>query len=251
MNQGQRAGRAPGAGHRADRAPAARHRIGALVAGTLGALALAAGALVPGAAAAAAPWSSLHQEAPHLPVGTAALGTAPPAQVLNLDVVLAGREDAALAQAVAAVSTPGSPRYRQYLSASQFAAQFGPAPAEVAQVSATLRGEGLTVGDVLPGSALVPVRGTAAAVSAAFGTPLEAVQAPGRSRAVVNTASPQVPATLSGVVTGVVGLDGLFKEHALLVPGPGEGSAPGPPAAAAGGAGAAGQPDDLVAHASV
>jgi len=241
VNQGQRAGRAP----------AARHRAGALVAGALGALALSAAALVPGAAAAAAPWFSLHQEAPHLPAGTAALGTAAPAQVLHLDVVLAGRDDAALAQAVAAVSTPGSPQYRQYLSASQFAAQFGPAPAEVAQVSATLRGEGLTVGDVLPGSALLSVRGTAAAVSAAFGTPLEAVQAPGRSRAVVNTASPQVPAALSGVVTGVVGLDGLFKEHAMLMPRSGAGSAPGTPSATAGGAGAAGRPDDLVAHASV
>ena len=44
-----------------------------------------------------------------------------------------------------------------------------------------------------PGSVLLPVSGTTAVVSAAFGTPLEPVQPPGGSRAVVNTTSPQVP----------------------------------------------------------
>ena len=47
--------------------------------------------------------------------------------------------------------------------------------------------------------------GTAAVVSAAFGTPLEIGAAPNEARALVNTASPQVPASLAGVVTGVVG----------------------------------------------
>ena len=61
------------------------------------------------------------------------------------------------------------------------------------------------------------MRGTAAVVSAAFGTPLESVQAPDESaRAIVNTASPQIPASLNGAVTGVVGLDGLFQEHSKL-----------------------------------
>ena len=45
-------------------------------------------------------------------------------------------------------------------------------------MSSALRAEGLTVGTPDPGSILLPVRGTAAAVSAAFGTPLESVQAP-------------------------------------------------------------------------
>ena len=70
-------------------------------------------------------------------------------------------------------------------------------------------------------------------VSAALGTPLEWVQAPGQSgRAIVNTASPQVPAALDGVVTGVVGLDGLFREHDMLK----RGHTAAAPAAAAGAA---------------
>ena len=138
--------------------------------------------------------------------------------MLDLDVVLAGQDPAGLAQAVAAVSTPGSPDYRHYLTSAQYAAAFGPTATEVAQVSSVLRAEGLTVGTPDPGSILLPVRGTAAVVSAAFGTPLESVQAPHQAPAIVNTASPQIPAALAGAVTAVVGLDGLFQEHSMVRP---------------------------------
>ncbi len=160
---------------------------------------------------------ALSQAAPQLPAGTTHWGAAPGGQVLKLDVVLAGQNPAGLAQAVAAVSTPGSPDYRHYLTAAQYAAQFGPSPAEVAQASAALQAEGLTVGTPEVGSALMPVSGTASVVSSAFGTPLASVQPPGESaRSIVNTGSPQIPVSLDGVVTGVVGLDGLFQEHSML-----------------------------------
>ncbi len=183
---------------------------------------LAVGSLAPavlGVGAGAAPPDRfvLPQEAPLLPAGTHQLGAVPPGQLVELDVVLAGQDPAGLAQAVAAVSTPGSPGYRHYLTPAQYAADYGPSPAEVAEVTTTLRSEGLTVGTPDPGSTLLPVRGTASVVSAALGTPLVSVQAPGDSaRAIVNTASPQVPASLRGVVTGVVGLDGLFQEHSMV-----------------------------------
>ena len=189
-----------------------------LVVGVLGPAAWSAGLASGGVAGAALPGHFvLPQAAPQLPAGATALGAAPAGQVLGLDVVLAGQDPDGLAQAVAAVSTPGSPDYRHYLSAAQYAAQYGPSAAEVAQVSSALRGEGLTVGSPQPGSTLLPVSGTASVVSAALGTPLESVQAPGdASRAIVNTASPQIPSSLEGVVTGVVGLDGLVKEHAMI-----------------------------------
>ena len=243
MNRGHRKGAAR---------RGARH--GDAGAGVLGAGVLGAGVLAPRRPAAAAPAQSrvaLPQAVPALPAGAKDLGTAPGGQVLDLDVVLAGQDAPGLAQAVAAVSTPGSPDYRHYLSAAQYAAEFGPSATEVAQVSEDLRAEGLTVGTPDPGSNLLPVRGTAAVVSAAFGTPLESVQPPQQqARAIVNTATPQVPASLSGVVTGVVGLDGLFHEHAMLVhadtAGPGaqsNGASASPGAAAGGGAG-------VVAHAA-
>jgi hypothetical protein len=162
------------------------------------------------------PKVALPQAAPNIPPGTPRLGAAPRSRVLHLDVTLAGRDPSGLDQAVAAVSTPGSPRYRQYLSPQQFAAEFGPSTAEVAQASSALRAEGLTVGTPAAGSVLLPVSGTAAAVSSALGTPLEQVQAPDGAQALVNTATPQVPVSLAGVVTGVIGLDGLFEEHSML-----------------------------------
>jgi Pro-kumamolisin, activation domain/IPT/TIG domain len=206
-----------------------QRRASAALAGACAAAVLVVGVLAPaafigvpgasgGVAGAAMPGHiALPQPAPQLPAGSTAVGTAPAAHVLDLDVVLAGQNPSGLAQAVAAVSTPGSPQYRQYLTAAQYAAQYGPGAAEVAQVSSALRSEGLTVGSPEPGSLLLPVSGTASVVSAALGTPLESVQAPGdASRAIVNTASPQIPASLGGLVTGVVGLDGLVTEHSMI-----------------------------------
>ena len=136
--------------------------------------------------------------------------------MLKLDVALAGQDPTALAQAVAAVSTPGSPDYRHYVTPAQFTASYGPSPAEVDQVTSVLRSDGLDVGDLQPDSNLLPVTGTASAVAAAFGTSLETVQVPDQARAVVNTSTLGVPASLSGVVSGVVGLNGVFDEHSML-----------------------------------
>jgi hypothetical protein len=215
-------------------------RRSAHVAAALGVVVLAGVALAPAAvgvhAAGAAGQAKvvLPQSAPQIPSNAKALGAAPPSQVLNLDVTLAGQDPAGLAEAVAAVSTPGSPQYRHYLTAAQYAAEFGPSAPEVAQTTSVLRGEGLTVGTPQPGSTLLPVSGSVAEVTAAFSTPMETVQSPTQERALVNTAAPQIPASLSGTVTGVVGLDGLFQEHSMLMPSP---SHAGPSAGTGSGAG--------------
>ena len=186
---------------------------------SVGALAPAAGMTGPASSAGAAvlPRVTLPQGVPALPSNVARLGTAPASTVLHLDVALAGQDPSGLAVAVNAVSTPGSPEYRHYLTAAQFAAEFGPTAAEVARVTAALGAEGLTVGTPDPGSLLLPVSGTAAVVSAALGTSLETVHAPGQpANAIVNTTAPSIPSSVAGDVTGVVGLDGLFHQHSML-----------------------------------
>ena len=187
-------------------------------------LVLGVGALaLPAPAGAALPDRVLLTQAvPSLPQGTAQLGGAPAGQTLDLDVSLAGQDPSGLAQEVAAVSTPSSPAYRHYLSSAQYASEFGPSAPEVAQVSSVLRGQGLTVGQPLPGGALLPVSGSVATVEAAFGTAVESVQAPGEEPALVNTSAPSIPATLSGLVTGVVGLNGLDQAHDMLKVGAGQ-----------------------------
>ncbi len=185
-------------------------------------------------------------EPPRLPSGTVTLGAPAADQELGLDVVLAGQDGAGLAAATAQVATPGSPGYHHYLSATQFAADFGPSAVEVAQVASVLRGEGLVVGTPQAGSVLLPVHGSAADVAAAFGTSLSEVQPPGQHRAVVNTSVAEMPASLSGSVVGVVGLDGVFSEHAKLLQGHSS------PTAAAGGSPVAGaEASGAVPHAGV
>ncbi len=197
----------------------------AVVGAVLGAVLLGAVALAPAVAAGAAGGAGpakviLPQPPPQIPSSARALGPAPSTQVLNLDVTLAGQDPAGLAAAVAAVSTPGSPQYRHYLTPAQYAAEFGPSAEEVAAATSGLHSEGLTVGTPQPGSTMLPVSGSVAQVTAAFGTPMETVQSPNQARVLVNTAAPQIPASLSGTVTGVVGLNGLFQEHSMLVRAP-------------------------------
>ena len=220
---------------------------------------MVAGALAPvlwisgagaGAATPAPGRVFLSQAAPTLPAGSTQLGAPPANQMVDLDVVLAGQDPSGLAQAVAAVSTPGSPDYRHYLTAAQYAAQFGPSASTVAQTTSVLQAAGLQVGTLGSGSTLLPVRGTAAAISAALGTPLESVRAPGDpSQAIVNSATPQIPSALAGLVTGVAGLDGLVKEHSMIKQGH-QGAANAPEAQAPAGGDASGsETPAAVAHA--
>ncbi len=94
---------------------------------------------------------TLRGELPQVPSDVTRLGPVPGDQTLKLDVGLAGQDPTGLAAAVTAVSTPGSPEYRHYLTPAQFAAAFGPSAAEVAQVSSSLRVQGLIRGHAHPG----------------------------------------------------------------------------------------------------
>ena len=80
----------------------------------------------------------------------------------HITVVLAPRSSAALRAYAGAVSDPGSPLFRHYLTTAQFARRFGAPPATVARVLRRLRALGLTPGalaaDHLAISA-VPARG--------------------------------------------------------------------------------------------
>ncbi len=172
------------------------------------------------AAAATSPLSAakvtLSGELPKIPSGVTRLGPVPHTQVVRLDVGLAGQNPTGLAAEVAAVSTPGSPAYHHYLTSAEFAAAYGPSTTEVQAVSASLAAQGLIVGSPTPGSDLLPVSGNARTVSAAFGTPLESVRLRGGATSLVNTAAPEIPATLVHDITGIIGLSSLAREHSQL-----------------------------------
>src|SRR5450631_666411 len=106
--------------------------------------------------------------APAIPVGAQVQAAAPVSQPISFDVVLRPRNQAALDAFTTAVSTPGSPQFRQFITPGEYASQFGPTPSTIANVSSRMRSLGLTVGTV-QGSVL-PVSGSLTTVGSVLHT---------------------------------------------------------------------------------
>ena len=133
--------------------------------------------------------------------------------VVRARVYLAPRDAAGLAAAATAVSTPGRPDYRHFLSPAQLQARFGQRPAQVAAVRAWLRRAGPRVTGVSdhvadgylavtgPVSRGQRVRGPVPAT----GWPGRAVRAPERAVS--------VPRAVAGSVLDVSGLS-TARHHA-------------------------------------
>jgi subtilase family serine protease len=110
---------------------------------------------------------------------------------------------AAIAQAV---SDPHSPSYGHYLTPAQFRKQFAPAQASVNAVTSWLRSSGFTIDYTPQNNHYVAAEGTLAQAAAAFGTTFGMYAYQGD--VLLSPASDlTIPATLSGIVEGVVGLD--------------------------------------------
>ncbi|MBE7211588.1 MAG: S8/S53 family peptidase [Gluconacetobacter diazotrophicus] len=142
--------------------------------------------------------------------GPVDLGPVAGTDTVTVRVGLAPHDTDALLALVQAAADPASPGYGQYLTPAQYAAQFGPTPAQIAAVTGFLRDSGLNNIVVEPNGLLVSATGSAAAVSQAFNTPLERVAVNGVT-GFVNTAPAQVPAALGGIVSAVLGLNTIGR----------------------------------------
>ncbi len=168
-----------------------------------------AGAQGAGPSATPATRSALSGAVPALPGGSAVTGVLPAGQRLQIGVVLAVPDPAAVSAFVAATSDPASPDYRHYLGPGQFATRFGPSPATVEAVRGWLASQGLTVGPTAGDGLEVPASGPASSVEAAFATTLAQVRLASGARAFTTSSTPSVPASVAGAVQSVVGLDDL------------------------------------------
>ena len=173
-----------------------------------------AGTMIP-TAAAGAPRSIHAQDALAAPPGWAATatrgatipgaadkGALAPSTPLTIRVGLNLHNADALAAALA------QPHKGAAMSAQQFAAQYGPTPAEVQSVVSYLQSQGF--GNIKTGAQLVSADGTAAQAAKAFNTTLESFQL-GGAAVYVNTQPALVPASLGGIVSGVLGLTNAAK----------------------------------------
>jgi Pro-kumamolisin, activation domain/Putative Ig domain len=187
-----------------------------LAAALIAALVLTVGVAAVAAVAAAAPVRGTSVAAvlrigrsPAIPAGAVARGTLPRSSVIAATVALQPRDPVALAALVKAVSTPGSRAYHHYLTVAQFARRFAPTTAQVASLRAALQAQGLRPGPLAANGLSFGVTASAGIMSSAFATSFKRYRVAGGRTAFANTSAPALPASVSGAVQGVIGLDSL------------------------------------------
>jgi subtilase family serine protease len=166
---------------------------------------------LPASVAAAAPGrTSLPGNVPPWATASALRGGVPADTPIAFRVYLGWRGGDAAAQAALAVSTPGNPSYRHYLTAAQFRSRFAPSQAAVGAVQQWLHDAGFSIDATPQNNLYVAAFGTAAEIESAFGTRLGYYSVAGRTLFAPESA-PSVPSGLG--ISSVLGLD----ETAALV----------------------------------
>jgi subtilase family serine protease len=146
-----------------------------------------------------------------LPASSLVLGSLSSATALHVTVALEPRNAGQLSSMATAVSTPGSPLFRHYLSVSQFAQRFGATDAQIAAVKSALTAAGLHVGNAEANHLTLSVSGTTAEVEKAFSVSLVQVRLASNRVAYANTTAPTLPSSVASAVRGVVGLNNLVR----------------------------------------
>jgi subtilase family serine protease len=91
-------------------------------------------------------------------------------QGVSITFSLSDTQQSALDALIAAQQNPASPQYHQWLTPAQYAAQFGAASSDLAQVQAWLQTQGLTVEGVSRNQREIKFSGSVAQLETAFGS---------------------------------------------------------------------------------
>ncbi|HWC81115.1 MAG TPA: S53 family peptidase [Pseudonocardiaceae bacterium] len=158
--------------------------------------------------------STIAQSHPQWATSTTKVADAAAGSKLTFRVYLRSQNDAGAEAAAAAVSTPNTASYKQYLTPAQVNAAYGPTQAEVASARSWLTTAGFAIDDVPSNNAYVEATGTAAQVNSALHTQLGEYKYKGLTlRAPSGDLS--VPAALASTVLSIVGVD---QSESLLRP---------------------------------
>jgi subtilase family serine protease len=158
------------------------------------------------AGAAPSATSALANSRPSFVSGARDLGAVRASEPVDFEVLLSLPNESAVEAEVQAVSTPGSSSFRKFLTPAQFRSRYSPSPASVAAVESWVRGTGLKLESVAPSRLYVEVTGTMGQAESLVGTSLHTYSYQGLDLA-EPVADYNIPASLSGVVAGVVNLD--------------------------------------------
>ena len=132
---------------------------------------------------------------------------------MSLRFTMSADQQAALDQLLVDQQNPASPSYHQWLTPTQYAAQFGLSSADLAKVSSWLSSQGFTVTGVANGGMFVTFSGTVAQAQTAFATSIHNLSVNGESH-FANVTNASVPSALASVVGAVTGLHNFrMKPH--------------------------------------
>ena len=134
------------------------------------------------------------------------VGAADESQTVRLAALLGFRNQDELTRLIAQQSTPGSADYNRYLTAAQFHQRFAPSAQDEAKVEAGLRAMGFSVTGKPASNLYVEFTGTVGQVKAAFGVSQNLYSYRGKVMR-ANAEEPNLPASLSGLVIAINGLD--------------------------------------------
>lgn len=142
------------------------------------------------------------------------IGPASGQQQLHLSIGLQLRNQQELADLLSNMYNPRSSLYHHFLTPQQFAAEFGPTPAQQQEVIAYLRSQGLTVTHVAPNGLLIDANASVAQVEAIFGVTINNYQIGGR-HFFANANAPTVPSSLSSLILSIGGMDNSVRMRPL------------------------------------
>jgi subtilase family serine protease len=152
--------------------------------------------------------------APEWATPAARVGGVSPHTQRHVQVALALRDQAGAEALARAISTPGSADYRKPLSGPEFTSRFAATQDTVDQVSAWLRGQGLTVTGVSGNHHFIDAVAPTSALERAFGTTLGTYRHTTKDatrRLVAPEHAITLPSAVRAAVTAVLGLDDAEK----------------------------------------
>jgi subtilase family serine protease len=120
-------------------------------------------------------------------------------------------QEAALDKLIDEMQTKGSSNYHRWMTAPQFAQEFGVSKEDIAKVTGWLAAQGFHVNVAYP--TLIDFSGTAGQVHGAFRTSIHNLDVNGVQH-IANMSDPQIPAALAPAVVGVVSLND-FRPHPM------------------------------------
>jgi len=130
---------------------------------------------------------------------------------ITLTLARSAAQQADLDQLLAAQQDPASPHFHQWLTPEQFADRFGASESDLAQIQEWLQAQGFTPGYTARSRTYLSFSGTAQQAQNTFRTQIHRYNVSGRMH-YANASDPSIPEALSGLVSGVRGLDDFHPQ---------------------------------------